>query len=375
MPERFTLQPTELYALSRHLSQLLRGDESSTLGHVRLTARGGRRRWYATDSYVAGVLEADHDGPDCDILLSPRILPPGVAEDSRCQLAVPAPRSDGTFEGPATLRVDDLEVTQPVRYPVYPDLDSILGDAIAEPGATVRVRSDALADLLAVMRIRPAASAEHMNPPAFLTVGEGKISIHADWPGWGESRAAVEGSDCTGMATAAVGLHLLQRLVDASPATVTLRVLVDRGRPVSVVSEAFYGLLMPRLWPDASALLEEVQEILEQDLGIGHIQPDADGDLPVPFEDVYTYIRTVDGATADVQVFTVLARDQEADTELLQRINELNSVVRGCRLFVIDQRVLLEADLPGKDLSPDTLRSTLNDVADTTRMVRTLFDT
>jgi hypothetical protein len=372
--DRFALQPTEVYALSHHLSQLLTGDESSTIGHVRLTARGGRRRWYATDSYVAGILEADHDGPDCDILLSPRILPPRVTEDSRCELAVPRLRRDGTFEGPATLRVDDLAVTQPVRFPVYPDLDSILGDAIAEPGAQVEVRTDALADLLAVLRIRPAGSAEHLNPPAFLTVGEGKISIHADWPGWGESRAAVEGADCVGMATAAVGLHLFQRLVDASPATVTLRVPVDRGQPVSVVSAGFYGLLMPRTWPDAAARLLEVQQILEQDLGIGHVEPDADGDLPVPFEDVHAYIRTVDGTNADVQVFTVLARDREADTELLQRINELNSVVRGCRLFIVDEQVLLEADLPGTELSPDTLRSTLNDVADTTRMIRTLFD-
>jgi hypothetical protein len=97
-------------------------------------------------------------------------------EDSKCELAVPRPRRDGTFEGPATLRVDGLAVTQPVRFPVYPDLDSLLGDAIAEPGASVELRTDELADLLAVLRIRPAGSAEHLNPPAFLTVGEGKIS-------------------------------------------------------------------------------------------------------------------------------------------------------------------------------------------------------
>ena len=374
MDDRFPLQPTEVYALSHHLSHLLMDDESSTIGHVRLTARGGRRRWYATDSYVAGILEEDHDGPDCDILLSPRILPPRVTEGSRCELTVPRLRRDGTFEGPATMHVDGLTVTQPARFPVYPDLDSILGDAIAEPGASVEVQTDSLADLLAVLRIRPAGSAEHLNPPAFLTVGEGRISIYADWPGWGESRAAVEGAACVGMATAAVGLHLFQRLVDASPARVTLHVPVDRAQPISVISAGFYGLLMPRTWPDAAVRLVEVQQILEQELGIGHIEPDADGDLPVPFEDVHTYIRTVDGTTADVQVFTVLARGREADTELLRRVNELNSVVRGCRLFIVEDQVLLEADLPGAELAPDSLRSTLNHVADTTRMVRTLFE-
>ena len=68
MHDIFELEPVEVFALSHQLSQLLRGDESSTLGHVRLTARGGRRRWYATDSYVAGILETDHGGPDCDIV-------------------------------------------------------------------------------------------------------------------------------------------------------------------------------------------------------------------------------------------------------------------------------------------------------------------
>lgn len=374
MSDRFTVPPIEVYALSKHLSTLLLQDESSTLGHVRLTARAGRRRWYATDSYVAGVLEADHDGPDGDILLSPRILPPRVGEESHCELTVPRLRDDGTFEGPAALRIDGLTVTQPVRFPVYPDLDRILGDAIAEPGASAEVHTDALTDLLAVLRIRPAGSAEHLSPPAFLTVGEGRISIHANWPGWGESRAAVEVAASAGLATAAVGLHLLQRLVDASPATVRLQVPVARGQPVSVMSDGFYGLLMPLTWPDAAARLVEVQQILEQHLGIGHVEPDADGDLPVPFEDVHAFIRTVDGTSADVQVFTVLADGRDTDLGLLERINELNSAVRGCRLFAIGGQVLLEADLPGEELSPDTLRSTLNDVADTTRMVRTLFD-
>lgn len=374
MHDRFTLQPIELYALSNHLVTLLPRDESSTIGHVRLTARAGRRRWYATDSFVAGILEAEHDGPDSDILLSPRILPPRISEDSRCELIVPRLRKDGTFEGPAMLRVDELTVTQPVRFPVYPDLDTLLGDAVAEPGAWAQVTTDALADLLAVLRIRPAGSAEHLNPPAFLTVGQGRISIHAHWPGWGESRAAVEVAEGAGMATAAVGLHLLQRLVDASPATVTLRVPVQRGQPVSVVSDGFHGVLMPLRWPDAAARLVEVQQILADDLGIGRVEPDDDGDLPVPFEDVHTYIRTVEGTDADVQVFTVLAHGVGEDIDLLTRINELNSVVRGCRLFIVQGQVLLEADLPGPELSADTLRGTLNDVADTTRMVRTLFD-
>lgn len=239
MSHRFLLEPREVYALSHHLTKLLRPDESSNLGHVRLTARGARRRWYATDSYVAGVLEADHDGPDADILLSPRILPPRVTEDSRCELVVPELRRDATFEGPAVLRVDGLELTQPVRYPAYPDLDRILADAVGQPGATVDVQADALADLLAVMRVRPAGSDEQLNPPAFLTLDEGTISIHADWPGWGESKAAVTGQDGAGMAKAAVGLRLLQRVVDASPAAVTLRVPLDRQSPVCLTSTGF----------------------------------------------------------------------------------------------------------------------------------------
>ena len=374
MTEGFDLQPEEVYGVTAHLARLSNGDETSTLGHLRLTAHDGVRRWYATDSYVAGIFEAEHEGPDCDLLLSPRILPPRVEPESSCYLQIPARRPDGTYEGSATLRVDELAVTQPVRQPHYPDLDTIVADAVGHPGAIAEVDAAALTDLLAVVRVRPAGTPESLNPPAFLTLDEGQLSIHADWPGWGESRAAVDVDEAGGRATAAVDLWLLQRLTDASPSRVTLKVPVERGQPISVTSPRFRGLLMPKYWPDATALLAQVQEILTEDLGVRGIEPDADGDLPVPFEDVHIYVRTVEGTTADVQVFTVLAADREGDVELLQRLNELNSVGRGCRLFLVQNQVLLEADLPGGELSPDTLRATLKHVANTTRMVRPLFD-
>ena len=355
MHHRFTLTSAEIQTLPDRFTWLVGNDEASTLGHLRLTARGGRRRWYATDSYVAGILEVGHEGPDCDILISPRILPSQTHEGSLWELSVPRPLGDGTFTGPALLRVDAMEVTQPVRYPSFPDLDTIHGDARAEPAATARVSRHTLAELLNISRRRPAGSPEQLSPPAFLTIGDGQVSVHAEWAGWGESRVTVDSEDCSGRATAAVGLHLLQRLVEASPADLTLRVPIERGRPICVEGGPFFGLLMPRVWPDAAARLSEVQEILARDLGIDFVEPDADGDLPVPSEDVPIYIRTVDNSDADVQVFTVLAQAQADDPGLLSRINEINSVVRGCRLFAIDGQVLLESDLPGNELSADSL--------------------
>lgn len=92
---------------------------------------------------------------------------------------------------------------------------------------------------------------------------------------------------------------------------------------------------------------------------MGRIEPDEDGDLPVPFEDDPVDIRTVDGTPAAVQVFTVLANERDPDTELLMRINELNASLRGCRMFWVAGQVLLEADFAADDLSPEQLRTVL----------------
>lgn len=364
----------EILHVAHHMRDMLHPDESRSIGHLRLTARGARRRWYAYDGFVAAILEAAHEGPDVDVLLSPRLLPYLAEGCGDVLLTVPALRKDGTFEGPAVLSVESLKVVQPVRFPSYPDLDRILGDALAQVAAVASVERYELQRLVHVICKRPAGSDEHLNPPAFLSIGGHGVGMHADWPGWGESRAVLNEVAAQGLASASVSPSLVVRLLQAAPEEVELRVPVTRGEPVVLRSHGFYGLLRPRPWPDAAALLSEVQDFLEEALGMGRIEPDDDGDLPVPFEDARVFIRTVDGTPAAVQVFTVLAADaSEPDVGLLLRINEFNASLRGCRMFWVAGQVLLEADFSADDLSPEQLRSALNVVADATRMVRDLF--
>lgn len=364
----------EILHVAYQMRELLDPDESCSQGHLRLTARGHRRRWYATDGLVAAIDEMPHAGPDLDVLLSPRLLPHLVEGCGDVHLTIPTLRRDGTFDGPAVLAVDSLEVVQPVRFPSYPDFDGILGDALALEAAVASVERYELQRLVHVIRRRPAGSDEQLNPPAFLSIDGHSVAMRADWPGWGESQAVLNPVTTQGRASASVSPNRLWRLLQAAPEDLELRVPATRGELVVISGGGFHGLLKPHAWPDATALLADVQEILDEALGMGRIEPDHDGDLPVPFEDARVFIRTVDGTPAAVQLFTVLAEANQPDPALLGRINDFNASLRGCRMFWTAGQVLLETDISADALSPEQLRTALNTVTDATRLVRHLFE-
>lgn len=370
------LPAEELFAVIEQVLPAASDDEGSTIGMVRLSSTPGEpRRWYATDSRVLVTLSGDQSRSAVDALLSPRLFPPEVLRSDDPLLEVPHQRGDGSLEGPVRLHLGDgVVLTQPARPLAFPDCDDILRDAHAAPAATATLSQATLLRALEVLLIRPRGSDPDENPPAFLEVADGRVTVRADWPGYGRSEVGVVGDGVSGRASVAINPAMLRRLTTLAPANFELRVPLDWHTPVCLVGidQQWNGLLMPmRLWLSADELTDRLMEIVAEDFGL-EVQPDTDGDLPIPFEDLVLFARTVEGEPAVGQVFSVLSREAEPTADLMERLNDLNASVRWVRVFHTADQVLCEAEV-SNHVDADELRRVCVMVADATRMVRGLF--
>jgi hypothetical protein len=112
-----------------------------------------------------------------------------------------------------------------------------------------------------------------------------------------------------------------------------------------------------------------VESLLRKMIGSQQVVPDADGDYPVKHGSAQFYVRVVDGARADVQVFAVAVDGVESSAELLAEINELNTKVRFARVFHVRGQVLVEADLVGDSVEPSSFYTACDTVGGITDQV------
>lgn len=96
-----------------------------------------------------------------------------------------------------------------------------------------------------------------------------------------------------------------------------------------------------------------VRDLVERMTGI-RPEPDADGDLPIPYEGANYYIR-VTGNDAIVQVFAVALDEVESTPELHAELNQINVDIHFGRAFLVRQQVLIEHEIWGSDINPSNL--------------------
>lgn len=372
------LSAGEIGAVATSVLPLTEPDEISTHGFVRLSAEaGGARRWYAFAGRAATRLVGGRSDHDLDVLLSPRLFPREVRADDDLVLDVPTTLEDGSLEGPVRLHINDLALSQAARPMSFPDVDGLVERARDEPATTTRIPRDDLTRALRNLLRTPVGFDPKRTavPPCFMTVEPGQVSISLDWPGYGHSAITV-GAEADGRAQLPIPPAVFQQAVEAAPAEMLLRVPFRTGHSIRLEApEVGWTSIMlpPTIYPTQAELLEHLQRLLAEDVGQTHVEVDDDGDLPILFEDLRLFARTIDGHPPVAQVFSVVADATEPDEALLRRLNDLNADMRWVRLLWTGGQVLCETEV-AHDATAQDLRQACITVATATRMTRGLFN-
>lgn len=109
-----------------------------------------------------------------------------------------------------------------------------------------------------------------------------------------------------------------------------------------------------------------VESLLERLTGTEKSVPDEDGDYPVRYRDALYFIRLVGDVDPIIQVFSIAVADVPKSAKLLARLNEINTEVRFTRVFWVRGQVLVEVDLLGESVDPDSFRTACSTVAGVT---------
>jgi len=335
-------------------------DETSNLGFVRLRSDGRRRRWYATDSYRAAVLNGEPDDRTYDVALSPQLLRFGSAASNWGPEVRVRVEADGD-DVRVGVRGDDAWLWTVDQGHDYPDFDGLFPDDDALRGvATVEV-GRLLA--MAVAARHQRRNGEDDQRPMWLAIGEGEVVGSVQWDGdLGMFDYGLQVDSAHGDAVVWVNPRYLETLLELFPAEADVQVGIPRyaDRPVVFADGTLTALLMP-IKPPARRLRDRIEAIIDDVVGHLGVVRDADGDYPLLRRGTPVYARLLhDHDPAIVQVFAVLVADISASAELYAELNDLNAASTFARLFHVDDQVLAEVDLVADSLDADELRVAIN---------------
>lgn len=146
--------------------------------------------------------------------------------------------------------------------------------------------------------------------------------------------------------------------VPSTPAPTTLR---NRAAPPPIRPQS--------LRPERAGLALEIvtshiESLIERVVGVEKAMPDDDGDYPIRFRDAVYFVRVTGPEEQPlVRVFSHVVSHVTLTSELYELINEVNSKLKFCRCFVIDDRVVIEAEHLGMTLRTDDFRQITEHVA------------
>jgi hypothetical protein len=138
----------------------------------------------------------------------------------------------------------------------------------------------------------------------------------------------------------------------AELAVATLRKVFEVPRPAALVYRAFHRdgaeILLPTLGIDhykrCPPLDERIDAALREYLEIDEVIHDEDGDRPVRSGDAMVYVRAVTDR-GFVAVFSPALTGVTRSTALVKAVNDMNNWVRGARVLVTNDAVIIAAEV------------------------------
>jgi hypothetical protein len=98
-------------------------------------------------------------------------------------------------------------------------------------------------------------------------------------------------------------------------------------------------------------------------LGVERVKKDKDGDIPIRQGSAVCFARLVDAPTGPMlRVFSPLVRGVQQSSDLLLRLNEINTSAPYVRFFWAEQMVYCGMDLMAETLQPEEIANALGTV-------------
>lgn len=102
-----------------------------------------------------------------------------------------------------------------------------------------------------------------------------------------------------------------------------------------------------------------MQRYLETD----ELKVEPSGAIAVSNRSALYRVRTLPGANPHVNVYAVAIEDIEADPGLYEALNDYNARMSHARVFWVDRKVIIDAELVGEGLDEVELACTISEVA------------
>jgi hypothetical protein len=109
-----------------------------------------------------------------------------------------------------------------------------------------------------------------------------------------------------------------------------------------------------------------VETLIEHLTSADKAVPDKDGDYPIRYGNARYYVRVVEDHEPVIQVFSVAIDDVTFSQALACDLNTMNTQIHFCRVFWVENQVLVEAEHLGLSLDEDDFRACTDAVATAT---------
>lgn len=360
--------PFDEWVMASSLLSLSTHDERNRFSLLRLVSDGSVRRWMATDSFCAAVLDGGADAHVYDVGVSQSLfafVPVACGTTETADLVVD--RSGEQHRIGVSGVGGSMFVDEGVRG--YPDFEAFFDPDMALLGR-VRLRASRLLELLQARRARIEPEEDDDlsigSPPYWLEIGEGVLSAYVDWSHAGptEYRIPVDHAEGDGALTVnPASLHQLAELFEPDD-LLELQIPVSSGDPVRVFGTGRKALLMPVRSPEGVMRLQ-VEDVIAKVAGHLSVERDHDGDYALHRRQAQVFGRLeVDHAPPTLQVFAVVLDEVDSSPELLAELNDLNTEVGFARLFLVERQVLAEVDLVAATLDENELGTAIDRIVD-----------
>lgn len=367
MTQQTTIPAGEWLRVNEDVAPFVHPDESYSYGSVLLQADGGRRRWVATDAHRLVVLDAGPTDDRLNVLVSTRLVSAAASLADEAEDDITLSVDGAGPSGPTSSSVGSTfgRVTLPVGSGEFPDWQAVLTASQQSPSAQVVVDRGVLWRMIAEARTSPrGVDLDRISPLFWLQVEPGSFRIRVDWPGVGPSTFSPS-CQADGNAHLSVNPRYLAELVAAcDPGAVRLTFPSRHGGPLVIDDgDGWTGYLMP-INTTVDAARPKTEAVLAEAFGLDDVEPDDDGDYPLPLGTAPLYARLVGGDTHRLQVFAVAVAPVARTEALLAELNDINTAIALARVFWVADQVLFEAELEVSDLDPDLVSAAATRVAD-----------
>lgn len=333
-------------------------DKSTAGAFIRLQSNGQQRLWTGTNGIQLIMRRGELDTREYQLLLTSG----QVAFMYSAVLAEQAVVIEIDDDGEVSILTGIGSMSCPQKFGVHP-ADGFEISKIEE-GASGEFKVQEISTFVKT-QILALNAADGEDKSVQLALVEGHLNIYLDTEYAGLSRATLTGRGVQGDVQLSVNIEFLSELLEQFGEDGELHIGLPKFTkdPIVIRNSDTIACLMP-LRTAFNTAREHVQAIIEEQYGHLSAKTDSDGDYVLRRHGHLIYGRLRgDSDPVAFQVFGILLRDIELNSELLHEINQINANSTFVKVSHLDSLVVVTDDLVASSLDEVELTTSVSKVA------------